>query len=210
VFFSVEIKFLNCTRSAASGISKADTECSLNSAVSLDTISQIEDRDVGMLAKSDSLNLPSDIVDVNNVYSGAITVEAFGGLHSGFLTCLACSKNYGCSEAVTPFFITDLPSSQKNGTFIEGSAKSVVEGEAVNLTCAASKYKFSSVSWRLQPQQQSVASSSFTNETFIENWNTEHSRWSRIWINKAAMDIHSRTFKCHLQRSVSEHMTLST
>ncbi len=52
-------------------------------------------------------------------YRRKLDLAAFGGASSGFLKCEACSRLYGCSEGIAPFFVTDLASS--NGTFIEGT-----------------------------------------------------------------------------------------
>ena len=66
---------------------------------------------------------------------------------SGVFTCLACDGGEGCEMSQVNFFVTTLP----EGFQISGPTRAV-EGDTVDLVCAASRYNYTgqSLAWYKQ------------------------------------------------------------
>lgn len=145
-----------------------------------------------LVAKSDGLDIVHHETTPGrrNGYSESFHIKVHGGYHSGFLVSKACRKSGSyCSEEIVPLFVTDLPTS--NGTFFNSSATSVVEGDAVSFTCAASKVMYSNVTWG----HSSGASIIEDDGVEVHFWETDFSYWTNISVEQSTQK-NSGSFTC--------------
>ena len=79
---------------------------------------------------------------------------------SGVFTCLACDGGEGCEMSQVNFFVTTLP----EGFQISGPTRAV-EGDTVDLVCAASRYNYTgqSLAWYKQTTRGYTEVTSFNN-----------------------------------------------
>ena len=82
------------------------------------------------------------------------------------------------------------------GTHLSASASTVVEEDGFSLVCAASKFRFSNVSWR----HSDNGLFGLDNEILIDYWDTNYSHWSNISIRTSQRGKHSGKYYCIAQR----------
>ena len=83
------------------------------------------------------------------------------------------------------------------GTHLSASASTVVEEDGFSLACAASRFRFSNVSWRLS---NGLLPAELDNEILIDYWETAYSLWSNISIRVSERAKHSGTYYCIAER----------
>lgn len=169
------------------------TEC--NAASSSSDESFVKKSQVGG-AKSDSLSIITTAPPVNNSYSKAVNIQASVESQSGFLICEACRNKFDCSKSSIPIIVTDLPTD--NGTFLQTSTKSIVEGDKLEIICAVSKFTYDNVTWsheKLGDLQQS-------SDIRIAYWETDFSTGTNLSIEESSSAQHSGTFYCNALRLV--------
>ena len=126
---------------------------------------------------------------------------------SGILSCKVCSVNGVCDTQSTSVFVNDY---SHEGFVVEGlDDEPIIEEDEVTLTCAASKYKFSSVTWsKKQVEKTNLNQDEFNKshgntkqpETIdpkmINDFATDFSLVTQLSFNKIGLQ-QSGTYVCH-------------
>ena len=93
--------------------------------------------------------------------------------------------------------------------YLESSKDSIVEGDGFSIVCAASKFRYSNVSWG----HSSISLLEHDKDIKIEYWDTNYSLWSNISVMAGSKTTHSGDFYCNAERKVnfveSKHSGLS-
>ena len=134
-----------------------------------------------------------------NGYSEVVNITSTeGALHTGFVICKACRKNFGCSSAKAKIFVTDLPT--ENGLYFESSKNSIVEGDEFSFLCAVSRFQYSNITWG----HSSNGLLELDKGIKIKYWNSNYSLWSNISVMASSKARHSGDFYCNAESRYHE------
>ena len=85
------------------------------------------------------------------------------------------------------------------GSYLQSSARSIVEGDRFNLSCAVSKFRYSNLTWRHDNNDLLEVDE----DVDIKFWETDYSIWSHVQIKTGNSSKHHGQFSCQPKRSIS-------